>query len=47
MEQQRKESYTEPVLMAHEMLRDITGNGSAVKVRDKAGLEKTGNEGPV
>lgn len=25
MEHQQKESYTEPVLVAHELLRDITG----------------------
>jgi hypothetical protein len=25
MEQQQKESYTEPVVVAHELLRDITG----------------------
>jgi hypothetical protein len=25
MEIQQKESYTEPVLIAHELLRDITG----------------------
>jgi len=43
MTQQQKESYTEPVLMAHEMLRDITGNGSAVKTRDKV-AEKFGTE---
>ncbi|BFU96172.1 MAG: hypothetical protein NTNFB02_28940 [Nitrospira sp.] len=30
MENQKKESYTEPVLTAHELLRDIT----AVKYRD-------------
>lgn len=30
MENQKKESYTEPVLVAHELLRDIT----AVKYRD-------------
>jgi hypothetical protein len=26
MELQQKESYTEPVLVAHKLLRDITGN---------------------
>ena len=31
MEQQQKESYTEPVLIAHEMLRDITGTTSGAK----------------
>ncbi|MCC6140664.1 MAG: hypothetical protein IT389_08615 [Nitrospira sp.] len=45
MEQQQKESYTEPVLMAHEMLRDITGGTSAVKTSDKV-REKTGTEAP-
>jgi hypothetical protein len=25
MEQQKKESYSEPVLVAHELLRDVTG----------------------
>ncbi|MCS6293603.1 MAG: hypothetical protein H8J66_11065 [Nitrospira sp.] len=44
MEQQKKESYTEPVLMAHEMLRDITGGTSGVKTSDKAVGEKSGNE---
>lgn len=44
MEQQQKESYTEPVLMAHEMLRDITGGTSAVKTSDKAVGEKFGTE---
>ncbi len=42
MEQQKKESYTEPVLMAHEMLRDITGGTSGVKAKDKAGKESDG-----
>ncbi len=42
MEQQKKESYTEPVLMAHEMLRDITGGTSGVKTRDKSGKESDG-----
>ena len=32
---QQKESYTEPVLVAHELLRDITGVASAVKEIDK------------
>ena len=31
MEQQQKESYTEPVLATHELLRDVTG----VKYREK------------
>ncbi len=25
MEQQKKESYSEPLLVAHELLRDVTG----------------------
>ncbi len=28
MEQQKKESYAEPVLIVHELLRDITGQKS-------------------
>jgi hypothetical protein len=28
MEQQKKESYAEPVLIVHELLRDITGQSS-------------------
>ncbi len=40
MEQQKKESYAEPVLIAHELLRDVTGGASAVKnVREKTGSE--------
>lgn len=40
MEQQKKESYSEPVLIAHELLRDVTGGASAVKnLREKAGAE--------
>jgi hypothetical protein len=31
MEQQQKESYAEPVLIAHELLRDVTG----VKYREQ------------
>lgn len=42
MEQQQKESYSEPVLIAHELLRDVTG----VKYREKS-PEKAGGEGPV
>jgi len=42
MEIQQKESYTEPVLMAHEMLRDITGGTSGVKSSDKSGKESDG-----
>lgn len=44
MKQQKKESYTEPVLIAHELLRDVTGGASGVKTRDKAVGEKSGNE---
>ncbi len=40
MNQQQKESYTEPVLIAHELLRDITGQTSGVKnSREKVGAE--------
>jgi len=35
MEAQQKEAYTEPVLMAHELLRDITGRKYREKGRDK------------
>jgi len=35
MEQQQKESYTEPVLVAHEMLRDVTGQKYREKIQDK------------
>jgi hypothetical protein len=42
MEEQKKESYTEPVLVAHEMLRDITGGTSGVKTSDKTGKESDG-----
>jgi len=35
MELQQKESYTEPVLVAHELLRDITTVTYEVKTRDK------------
>lgn len=38
MELQQKESYTEPVLITHELLRDITGN----KYREKNGKESDG-----
>jgi len=44
MEQQQKESYTEPVLIAHELLRDVTGGASGVKTSDKAVGEKPGTE---
>ena len=43
MELQQKESYTEPVLTTHELLRDITGQKyrekTNDKVSDKAGAE--------
>jgi hypothetical protein len=42
MEHQQKESYTEPVLIAHELLRDITG----AKYQEKS-TDKVGSEGPV
>jgi hypothetical protein len=35
MDAQQKESYTEPVLVAHELLRDITGSKYREKYRDK------------
>lgn len=34
--EQKKESYTEPVMVAHELLRDITGTVSR-KYSDKPG----------
>lgn len=37
MEQQQKESYTEPVLIAHELLRDVTGVKYREKTSDKPG----------
>ena len=40
MDLQQKDSYTEPVLVAHELLRDITGQ----KYREKQPGEKTGSE---
>ena len=42
MQHQEKEFYTEPVLIAHELLRDITG----VKYREKTS-DKVGSEGPA
>ena len=36
MEHQQKESYTEPVLTAHELLRDVTGQKYREKTSDKA-----------
>ena len=37
MEIQKKESYTEPVLVTHELLRDVTGvKYQEVKLTDKA-----------
>jgi hypothetical protein len=41
MEHQQKESYTEPVVTTHELLRDITGNKY---VETKGGIEKSGVE---
>lgn len=38
MEIQQKESYTEPVLTAHELLCDVTGQ----KYREKYGKESDG-----
>ena len=35
MEHQQKESYTEPLLVARELLRDITGNKYREKTSDK------------
>ena len=40
MEKQQKEAYAEPVLMSHDMLRDITGVTSGVKLTDKILDEK-------
>jgi hypothetical protein len=40
MEFQQKESYTEPVLIAHELLRDVTGQKYREKTSDK------NNDGP-
>lgn len=44
MELQKKESYTEPVLVVHELLRDITAVSSG-KDRDKSGKEADGITG--
>ena len=35
MEQQQKESYSEPLLIAHELLRDVTGQKYREKTSDK------------
>ncbi len=35
MNQQQKESYTEPVLVVHELLRDVTGQKYKEKYNDK------------
>lgn len=35
MNQSNKESYTEPVLIAHELLRDVTGQKYREKTSDK------------
>jgi hypothetical protein len=37
MELQQKESYTEPVLVVHELLRDVTGQKYQEKTSDKPG----------
>jgi hypothetical protein len=37
MDQQNKESYTEPVLVAHELLRDITGTVSSKAIKESDG----------
>ncbi|HEY6084739.1 MAG TPA: hypothetical protein VIU63_05050 [Nitrospira sp.] len=37
MERQQKESYTEPVLAVHELLRDVTGVKYREKTSDKPG----------
>ena len=39
MELQQKESYTEPVLIVHELLRDVTGQKYKEKTSDKSGNE--------
>jgi hypothetical protein len=45
MEQNRKEIYTEPLLMKHEQLVDITGSKSGEKRgHEKRGHEKRGHE---
>ncbi len=38
MELQMKESYTEPVLITHELLRDVTGQKYREKVCDNPGV---------
>ncbi len=38
MNQQQKESYAEPVLVVHELLRDVTGNKYKEKTCDTPGL---------
>ncbi len=43
MEMQKKETYTEPTLVAHDLLLDITGTASGqVKTSDKASKEADG-----
>ena len=37
MNQQQKESYTEPVLVVHELLRDVTGEKTSDKTNDSVG----------
>jgi hypothetical protein len=36
---EKKEAYTEPTVVAHDMLRDITAVASGVKVTDKSAVE--------
>ena len=43
MKLQQKDSYTEPVLIAHELLRDITATTTG-KGSEKSGVEKSGEE---
>jgi len=43
MELQRKDPYTEPVLVTHELLRDLTGQKYREKTSDKL-TDKTGVE---
>jgi hypothetical protein len=37
--EQKKEAYTEPTVVAHDMLRDITAVASGKAVGEKTGLE--------
>ncbi len=40
--EQQKESYTEPVLVSHELLRDITAVASGKNYLEKTGAERVG-----